>query len=174
MPDTPTAPPADSLAFRRIMGRFATGVCVVSLLQGDDSVGAMTINSFVSVSLDPMLISWSLQNSASHFADFAGAQDFTISILAEDQELLARRYAARGDVAKIAEDFAFLPSGLPVIAGALAYVECTRWALHPAGDHTLILGEVTGFAGDEGAPHSEASNPPPLLFFGGKFGKLAG
>lgn len=148
------------------MGRFATGVCVVSLLRGDDSVGAMTINSFVSVSLDPMLISWSLQNSSSHFNDFAEAQDFTISILAEDQELLARRYAARGDVAKIAEDFAFLPSGLPVITGALAYVECTRWALHPAGDHTLILGEVTGFG--------ESGNPPPLLFFGGKFGRLGG
>lgn len=162
-PSTP-ADPADSLAFRQVMGRFATGVAVVSLARGDGTISAMTINSFVSVSLEPMLVSWSLQNSSSHFGDFAAAEDFAISILAEGQEALARRYAARGDAAQIASDFARTPAGLPVIAGSLGHVECRRWALHPAGDHTLILGEVTALSsGEEGRP---------LTFFGGRFGRL--
>jgi 3-hydroxy-9,10-secoandrosta-1,3,5(10)-triene-9,17-dione monooxygenase reductase component len=154
----------DSLAFRRVMGRFATGVCVVTCLRADGSIGAMTINSLVSVSLDPTLISWSLQNSSSHCADFAAAKRFAISILAEDQQALARRYAARGDSARIVEDFASSVSGLPVIAGALAHIECAQWAMHPAGDHTLILGEVTGLAGGDAER--------PLVFFGGRFGGL--
>jgi 3-hydroxy-9,10-secoandrosta-1,3,5(10)-triene-9,17-dione monooxygenase reductase component len=158
------ANPADSLAFRQVMGRFATGVAVVSLVRADGSIGAMTINSFVSVSLEPMLVSWSLQNSSSHFADFVGTEDFAVSILAEGQDALALRYAARGDVAQIASDFARTAQGLPVIAGALGHVECRRWAVHPAGDHTLILGEVTGFA--------EGTRERPLTFFSGQFGGL--
>lgn len=159
------ADPADSLAFRQVMGRFATGVAVVSLARGDGSISAMTINSFVSVSLDPMLVSWSLQNESSHFEDFASAEDFAVSILAQGQEELARRYAARGDAAQITSDFVRTPCGLPVVAGSLAHVECRRWALHPAGDHTLILGEVTALATD--------ASGRPLTFFGGRFGSLA-
>lgn len=167
MPAPTPADPAqapDALAFRRVLGRFATGVCVVSLARPGGGIGAMTVNSLVSVSLDPMLVSWSLQNSSSHFAEFAGAEDFVFSILSEDQQALARRYAARGDVDQIAGDFSRSPSGLPVVAGALAHIECRRWAVHPAGDHTLILGEVTALAAHDAAR--------PLTFFGGQFGGL--
>ncbi|MGY6637422.1 MAG: flavin reductase family protein [Erythrobacter sp.] len=161
----PAAPaPADALFFRQVMGRFATGVAVVSLAREDGTIGAMTINSLVSVSLDPMLISWSLQNTSSHCADFLAASRFAISILADDQEVLARRYAARGDSARIAEDFALSPAGLPVIANALGSVECERWAVHPAGDHTLILGQVTALA--------MGKAERPLTFFSGRFGSL--
>jgi flavin reductase (DIM6/NTAB) family NADH-FMN oxidoreductase RutF len=164
LPDTLPADLADSLEFRRVMGRFATGVCVVTCLRADGSIGAMTINSLVSVSLDPLLISWSLQNSSSHCADFAAAEKFAISILAEAQQALARRYAARGDSAQFVEDFAHSANGPPVIAGALAHIECAHWAMHPAGDHTLILGEVTGLA--------SGAEERPLLFFDGRFGGL--
>lgn len=154
----------DALAFRRVLGRFATGVCVVSLARPDGGIGAMTVNSLVSVSLDPMLVSWSLQNSSSHFDEFAGAQDFAFSILAENQQALARRYAARGDAVQVAGDFVRSASGLPVIAGALAHIECRRWAVHAAGDHTLILGQVTALAAHDAAR--------PLTFYGGQFGGL--
>lgn len=168
MPDLPTADTAaaaNSLAFRKVMGRFATGVAIVSLVRSDSTIGAMTINSLVSVSLDPMLISWSVQNTSSHCGDFVSAERFAVSILAQDQQVLARRYATRGDAAQIADDFAFTGGGLPVIAGALAHLECERWALHPAGDHTLVLGQVTGF--------STGTASRPLTFFGGRFGSLA-
>ncbi|MGY6550561.1 MAG: flavin reductase family protein [Erythrobacter sp.] len=147
------------------MGQFATGVCVVSLRRSDGSIGAMTINSLVSVSLEPMLVSWSLQNASSQFDEFAGAADYAFSILAEHQQTLARRYAARGDSALIDKDFTVTPSGLPVIAGALAHIECRRWAVHPAGDHTLILGEVTAL--------EAGASQRPLGFFGGRFCRIA-
>lgn len=164
LPDPIPADPANVLAFRQAMGRFATGVAIVAFTRGDGSIGAMTINSLVSVSLDPMLVSWSLQNSSSQFGEFSGAPRFSFSILAADQQALARRYAARGDSAFNQRDFTTSPNGSPVIAGALAYLECTRWAVHPAGDHTLILGEVTAFAG--------ASDQSALGFFSGRFCRI--
>jgi flavin reductase (DIM6/NTAB) family NADH-FMN oxidoreductase RutF len=139
----------------------------------------MTINSLVSVSLDPMLVSWNLQNSASQFAAYAEAERFTISILAHGQQALARRYAARGASGLMAEDFELGEGGLPVIRGALGHVTCRRFAMHGAGDHTLILGEVTGLAqgnasGPAPAPATDDLHDRPLLFFGGRFGELAG
>lgn len=162
MSDTPASGPA---AFRQLMGQFATGVAVVSLLDEHGGVAAMTINSLVSVSLEPMLVSWSLQNNSSQFAAYAGAERFAISILAESQQALARRYAARGSTAFLPEDFETGAHGLPVIAGALGHVACRRFAVHEAGDHTLILGAVEAMV--QAAPGAR-----PLLFFGGRFGAL--
>jgi flavin reductase (DIM6/NTAB) family NADH-FMN oxidoreductase RutF len=160
-PDTP----ADTLAFRQLMGQFATGVAVISLVGETGAISAMTINSLVSVSLDPMLVSWCLQNSSSQFAAYVGAENFAFSILAEDQQALARRYAARGDSALLPEDFEPGESGLPVIRGALAHVACRRFAVHDAGDHTLILGAVAGMAWG-------AHGRRPLVFHGGRFAGL--
>ena len=166
--------------FRRVMGLFATGVCVVSTdpAAGETTAGAapsrqpagaqisaMTVNSFVSVSLEPMLICWNLQNSASQFALYAHAPRFAISILAEHQDALAQRYAARGDSMLRAEDFTRSAHGLPVIRDAIGHIECRHHASHPAGDHTMILGEVTAI----GAIEQAASPPAPLGFFNGKF-----
>ena len=164
MSDTPASGPA---AFRQLMGQFATGVAVVSLVDAHGSVAAMTINSLVSVSLEPMLVSWNLQNSSSQYAAYAGAESFAISILEESQQALARRYAARGSSAFLPEDFETVAAGLPVIAGALGHVACRRFAAHEAGDHTLILGAVE-------AMEQSAAGGRPLLFFGGRFGELAG
>jgi flavin reductase (DIM6/NTAB) family NADH-FMN oxidoreductase RutF len=147
------------------MGQFATGVAIVSVAEASGGVAAMTINSLVSVSLDPMLVSWSLQNSSSQFAAYARAERFAVSILAEHQQVLARRYAARGSSALNPGDFETGAGGLPVIAGALAHIACRRDAAHPAGDHTLILGEVEDMA------HGPSAGRP-LVFFGGRFGAL--
>lgn len=163
MPDPHTPGPA---AFRQLMGQFATGVAVVSVPTDGGGIAAMTINSLVSVSLDPMLVSWSLQNSSSQFAAYAGAERFAVSILAEGQQTLARRYAARGSSALSPQDFETGGGGLPVIAGALGHIACRRYAAHEAGDHTLILGEVEALA--QGPAPSR-----PLVFFGGKFGGIA-
>lgn len=167
MPDPAPDNPAPALIFRQVIGQFATGVAVVSLVSEAGAISAMTINSLVSVSLDPMLLSWNLQNSSSQFAAYAGAGRFAVSILAEDQQALARRYAGRGDSALNLQDFADDGGGLPVIHGALAHLVCRRFAAHPAGDHTLILGAV------EAMSQNPASGRP-LLFFGGRFGALAG
>ena len=152
-------------AFRKLMGRFATGVCVVAVRTKDEGIAAMTVNSLVSVSLDPMLICWNLQNSASQFDLYADAQDFSVSILGREQEELALRYAARGSIKLHQDDFAVSPRGLPIIKGAIAHLDCTRWNSHLAGDHTMILGEVVDFA-----PTDQGNGDcAPLTFFNGGF-----
>ena len=150
--------------FRQLMGLFATGVCVVSVKSADGTATAMTVNSFVSVSLDPMLVSWSLQNASSQFDLYASADGFAVSILAEGQAELARRYAARGDSQLRGDDFVSGKFGLPVIDGALAHLECRRWSDYTAGDHTLIFGEVLGMSASNAG---EAESP--LGFFNGQF-----
>lgn len=155
--------------FRQVMGLFATGVCVVSVPAGPHGLTAMTVNSLVSVSLDPMLLCWSLQNSSGRYAAFAGADRFAISILALEQAELARRYAAHGDSLLRPDDFAPNRDGLPIVAGALGYIECRRWSDYPAGDHTMILGEVTGLS----ALANKGDAGDPLGFFNGQFCSIA-
>ncbi len=151
--------------FRQMMGRFTTGVCVVSVQGEANSIAAMTVNSFVSVSLDPMLVSWSLQNSSSQFDLYAQSARFAVSILAFDHADIARRYATRGDTQLRREDFVQSDSGLPVISGALAHFECDRHSDYLVGDHTMIFGEVTGL----GAQTVLGEPVSPLGFFNGQF-----
>lgn len=151
--------------FRKAMGLFATGVCVVSVETDNRTLAAMTINSFVSVSLEPMLVSWSLHNSSSQYEIFAEAQEFSVSILGQGQGKLALRYAARADSLLDAQDFSRSAGGMPVIAGSLAHFECRHWAAHAAGDHTMILGEVGGIS----PVHPDGGSASPLGFFGGQF-----
>lgn len=177
MPQINPDNPRSHAAFRRAMGLFATGVCVVAFArtreeeggeasdERDPPLSGMTINSLVSVSLEPMLVCWSLQNSASQYDEYLAADAFTISILAEGQQALARRYAARGDTTLNLSDFTWTPAGLPAVKHALAVLECRRHAAFPAGDHTLILGEVTGI--DDSGAHEAGRRA--LAFFDGHF-----
>ncbi|MBV7265173.1 flavin reductase family protein [Erythrobacter ani] len=162
------ADPVGETEFRKLMGLFATGVCVVSFGENDGSehppISGMTINSLVSVSLEPMLVSWSLQNASSQFADYAGAEEFAFSILCEGQQVIARRYAARGDSALNHGDFEWTGRGIPVLRGALATIECRRWKTYPAGDHTIVLGEVQAMNASFADRHARA-----LGFFNGRF-----
>lgn len=129
------------------MGHFPTGVCVVALEIGNGDIAAMTINSFVSVSLDPLLVCWSLHNNSGRFDLFAKAQRFSINVLAADQGEQAVAYASRAEYTPRESDFERTAEGMPVVSGALASFECSVYANHPAGDHTMILGKVTGIRG---------------------------
>lgn len=151
--------------FRQLMGLFATGVCVVALEYGEGEIAAMTVNSFVSVSLDPRLICWSLQNTATQFDLFAQAEKFSISILAEHQEMLARRYAARGGALLEASDFTKSELNLPIIPDALGHLECRKWSEFAAGDHTMLFGEVVKL----NCAEETGDALQPLGFFNGQF-----
>ena len=157
--------PVDPADFRQAMGLFATGVGIVSMAKPDGGPRGVTANSIVSVSLEPMLVSWSIQNGSSLFDAYAEAEHFAISILAADQRELALRYAARGDSQTHDEDFEWTERGLPVVAGAVGAIECRHWSAFPAGDHTMILGEVVGLHARHGVD--------PLGFFGGRFCRIA-
>ena len=163
MRDVQTQALPTSAEFRKAMGRFPTGVCVVALETEAGGIVAMTINSFVSVSLEPLLISWCLHNSSGRFDLFAKAERFSISILAADQGELAVAYASRELKAVREDDFELSPQGLPVLKGTLASFECDAFAQHPAGDHTMILGRVVGLSElPEGGAQA-------LGFYGGEF-----
>ena len=165
MHDVLPSSPVETAAFRRLMGQFATGVCVVSANAANGELAGITVNSLVSVSLDPLLISWSLQNTSSQFDVWSNSHDFAISILSEDQGDLARRYANRGNSGLKKSDFVLSETGLPVIDKALGHLECRQWSLYPAGDHTMIFGEVVGIY--------QAIKGKPLGFFGGEFCRIA-
>ncbi|HVE62819.1 MAG TPA: flavin reductase family protein [Mycobacteriales bacterium] len=159
----------DPGAFRAVAGRFATGVTVVTTAVGD-AHHAMTANSFISVSLDPVLVLVSVDR-ASRFHDVVlAARVFGVSVLAADQEPVARWFSSRGrphDLTQFAEHPHRLGerTGVILLDGALATIECSTYAVHDAGDHTLVVGEVVSLA----LPRPDDA---PLVFFAGAYGPV--
>ena len=149
-------------ALRDTLGRFATGVTVITCQTAQGPIG-ITANSFTSVSLDPALVLWSVARSSSRFAAFAEADHFAIHVLAEDERDLAARFTKGGD------GFSGLewtpgPGNAPRITGTFARFDCQRHALHDGGDHLIIVGKVLRAASRDGVP---------LVFAQGHFGSFA-
>lgn len=153
-PDTGT-----DRAFRDALGRFATGVTVITIAGPDGPMG-FTANSFSSVSLDPPLVLWSPAKSSSRFSLFAGARHYAIHVLARDQMDLCRRFV-RGGAGFAGLAHGVNPEGVPVLDGTLARFDCERQAAHDAGDHLIVVGRVLRAATTEGAP---------LVFSQGRYG----
>ncbi len=150
----------DAFEFRRIMGHWSTGVAVVATRRGERPWG-LTANAFASVSLDPPLVLVCVDLEADTHDPLRDTGLFAISILAGEQERLARRFAAT-DVADKSEGVAWREeaTGAPVLEGAVAWLDCRLWAHYPAGDHTIFVGQVV--AGD-------AAERAPLLYFRGGY-----
>jgi flavin reductase (DIM6/NTAB) family NADH-FMN oxidoreductase RutF len=150
----------DARAFRNALGRFATGVTVITALDEGRPHG-MTANAFVSVSLTPPLVLVSLANRSNMHRIFPAAGIFGVSVLAEHQELLSNHFAGRPQQ-DLPVEFV-TRAGIPLIDGAVAYFVARVVAAHPAGDHTLYIGEVD---------HFESREDRPLLFHAGKYTRL--
>jgi len=153
----------DGRALRDALGRYATGVTVVTT-QTDEGPLGITANSFASVSLDPPLVLWSPARRSRRFPAFEAASHFAIHVLSEEQQALAERFARSGD------DFSGVATrpGLgaaPLIDGCAARLECQHAAQHEGGDHLIVVGEVLRFEQGPGAP---------LIFFGGGYRRLGG
>lgn len=158
--------PVDPRAFRNTLGRFATGVAIVTAPSGDGEADVgMTISSFNSVSLDPPLLLFSIAKSAHSLAALEKAERIGINILSQAQEALSSRFARAG--ADKWADCAKAPDahGAPLIEGALAHFECAPHACHDGGDHVIFVVRVLRFE----APFDDE----PLLFFKGKYRTLA-
>lgn len=154
----------DPRLFRDALGRFATGVTLITTCEegGDTPVG-ITVNSFASVSLDPALVLWSAARSSLRHRHFSAATAFAIHVLRDGQQDLVQRFARSGPGF---DGLAFHRGhdGVPLIDGVIARFECTTEARHEGGDHTIIIGKVERFMMDDTAK--------PLLFWGGRFGHL--
>lgn len=152
--------PADAL--RACLGRFVTGVTVVTF-SGPGGRRGLTINSFTSVSMQPPLIMVSIARTAqAHDALFG--RRFCVNVLGAEQEQVARHFAGGGaDPLRWADDPA-----VPRLAGALAHIVCEPWRAYDGGDHTVFLGEVTGFGYRSGDALAYANSrfttvPEPVL-----------
>lgn len=145
-----TTGPATQREFRDALGRFATGVTLVTA-EGPEGAAGFVANSFASVSLDPPLVLWSPARRSARFDIFASAPRYAIHVLGVEQFALIERFA-RGGPGFDGLAHERTPEGVPVIPGALARFDCRQVACHDGGDHSIILGHVERFALRGGAP----------------------
>ncbi|AKS45788.1 NADH-FMN oxidoreductase RutF, flavin reductase (DIM6/NTAB) family [Octadecabacter temperatus] len=156
-------PTQDARAFRDALGAYATGVTVVTVPSADGPIG-ITANSFASVSLDPPLVLWSPAKSSKRFNYFTGAKHFAIHVLDAHQKQLCDGFT-KNKSAFDGFDVSMNENNVPLIEGCLARFECSLHAEHDAGDHTIIIGQVT---------RAQSRDGLPLLFQSGKFVSLKG
>jgi flavin reductase (DIM6/NTAB) family NADH-FMN oxidoreductase RutF len=145
-------PEIDPAQFRQLLGRFATGVTVLTVVTSDGRPLGMTANSLASVSLRPPLISVCVDREAEMHDVILQAPDFVVNVLSSNQETLARRFADKHEDRFDGIGYHQTPDGLILLGGALAHIECQRHAEHPAGDHTIVIGRVTGGSTNKGRP----------------------
>jgi flavin reductase (DIM6/NTAB) family NADH-FMN oxidoreductase RutF len=137
----------DPRDYRHVVGRFATGISVVSTVL-DGTPFAMTVNSLTSVSLDPVLVLFCCERDASLHQPLLDTGVWGVSILTAAQEDVSACFAKRGlSAVELFEKFPHRPgprTGVPLLEGALGWLECRTWATYDGGDHTIIVGEVLG------------------------------
>ncbi|MGA2101500.1 MAG: flavin reductase family protein [Candidatus Sulfotelmatobacter sp.] len=157
----------NSAEFRKAMGRFATGVTIITVdLEGE--IHGMTANAFASVSLDPLLVLVCVEQTTRTHAHIHAKKRFGINVLCEDQREISEYYARPERDHENAEveagaRFDRTVLGTPVLHGALAYLECRLHSARAAGDHTIFIAEVEDVVVRDGEP---------LLFFRGKYRRV--
>lgn len=150
----------DSRHLRNTLGRFTTGVTIVTCCDAQGQFVGLTANSFNSLSLDPPLVLWSLRSASPTVEVYAAAPRFAINVLAEAQVDLARRFASRSDDRFGDGAWSLGEQGAPVLAGCAAVIECETLSHQVAGDHRLFIGRVLACS---------ESALPPLVFQAGHY-----
>lgn len=138
-------------SYRDALGRFPTGVALVTLMNEGCAL-AMTVNSFASVSLDPPLILWSVDHKSSRYEIFRDTPRFAVNVLAADQEKLSNACAKNQELDASGASWQAGAGGAPLVKDCVARFECALEAIHPAGDHDIIVGRVSGFDMPRSAP----------------------
>jgi len=157
----------DTAEFRRILGYYPTGVTIVTAAC-DDGLAGLAIGSFTSVSLTPPLVSFCPGGGSTSWARMRWADSFCVNVLGEHQAELCSVFASPSDDKFCGVMTRTEATGAPVIEGCLAWIDCRQFAVHPAGDHEIVLGEVVALGvGDD----VERSGLGPLVFFKGGFGR---
>ncbi|GAB6900906.1 flavin reductase family protein [Kineosporia succinea] len=162
----------DQGTFRRAVARFATGVCVVTSLEGRAD-HAMTVNSFTSVSLEPLLVLFCVEKEARFYDAVIDSGVWGVSILNPDQRPAASWLSNRGR--PLVGQLDRIPhhrgpeTGVALLDGAVATMECRTTAVHEAGDHDIVIGEVVGAAVPASGPADEAG---ALLWHRGAYSRI--
>lgn len=164
-PERTSAASIDPRTFRTVMGHYPTGVCIITASDPDGRALGMTVGTFTSVSLDPPLVGFFPDRKSTTWPAIAATGRFCVNVLADDQQQLCLTFASRG-TDKFAEVIHNLSeNGQPILDRVAAWIDCTVYAVHEAGDHYLVLGEVQAMG-----VQSELS---PLLFVRGQFARAA-
>jgi flavin reductase (DIM6/NTAB) family NADH-FMN oxidoreductase RutF len=150
--------------FRTALGHFASGVTVVTTAGQDGNVHGITVSAFSSLSLDPPLVLICIEKRASIYDHLREGGFFAVNILAEDQELISRRFATRDTDRFDGIGYTTGATGCPILTGTLAFLECRVVNAYPGGDHTIFIGEVEAMGATEGKP---------LAYFRGGYSKLS-
>ena len=154
----------DPDAFRSVLGRFASGITIVTSRDGEGRDVGMTVSAFCSVSLHPPLVQACIDRAASMFGPLQHAEAFGVNVLAADQEALSRRFAAEDCMHRFdGIGYTRGENGVVLLDDALAHIECRMVARHDAGDHVMLVGEVERAA---------ARDARPLLYYRGGYAQL--
>lgn len=162
MPDSldqsPFLPKLAPKEYRQALGRYATGIAVITIMTDDGPIG-MTVNSFASVSLNPPLVLWSPDKSSKRYEAFVKAKYFAVHVLSDKQKDVCDGFARN---ALSCSDFPYENNqhAVPLLKGCVAIFECRQYQCLDGGDHTIILGEV------EQARYKQANS---LIFAHGSF-----
>ena len=153
--------PSASRAFRDALGRYATGVTVVTVNSEIGPLG-ITANSFASVSLDPPLVLWAPAKLSQRYIAFAEARHFAVHVIGAEQKSISDGFSRNG-TAWDGLVWELNEHNVPLIDGCLARFECDAVAKHPGGDHCIVVAEVIRATWRDGAP---------LVFSQGRYGRL--
>ena len=150
--------------FRQLLGRFATGVTVLTTRSADGEPIGMTANSLASVSLDPPLVLVSVEQRHEMHTAMENETHFVLNILSSEQEALSRRFAASERDRFRGVSYRENERGIAVLEGVVAYIECEKYNTVPAGDHTIFIGLVIG---------GDTTDRQPLLYYRGGYAGLS-
>ncbi|MBK3495566.1 flavin reductase family protein [Viridibacillus sp. YIM B01967] len=139
-------------AFRKALGNYPTGVTVVTTFNEDHNPLGLTVNSFASVSLDPLLILWSIDKKSKSYNEFIKTKKFAVNILASDQQDLCNLFASKNEDRFSQCDWRESIQGLPVLEDTLSILECETAEQVNAGDHTVLIGRVINIENAEKEP----------------------
>jgi len=154
--------------FKQVMGNYPTGVTVVTTIDQNGEPTGLTVNSFASVSLEPLLILWSIDKRAYSYDAFQKVDQFAVNILSEEQGDLCQLFSSK--VENRFDHCAWSKSAhsLPVLEGSLAVLQCKVYNRVDAGDHTIMIGEVIDITNEATNPllyHKRTIGPIPRAFY---------
>ncbi len=154
----------DPAEFRKVLGSYPTGVCVITALDEGKPAG-MVVGSFTSVSLDPPLVGFFPDKSSTSWPLIEKAGRFCVNVMGSDQAHVCRAVTAKGEAKFVGVEYVISDHDLPVITDSIAAIECKLYSVTEAGDHWFVLGQVLRM--------EAVGENDPMLFHRGRYGSFA-
>ena len=135
----------DTKLLKKTLGKYLTGVTIVTSTDYDGNPIGMTVNSFTSVSLQPSLVLWCIDKKQPSYNSFMNANGYAVNILSKDQNDLCYKFASQLDDKFENVNWKRSENGFPLVKNSLAWFDCKKWNYYSGGDHQILVGEVTSF-----------------------------